>query len=333
MKISSATYRGWTIAQWCDHVQSLGIHTLTEWATRSPYAYRQAVALGVQRQVASSAGWRSRVENGGLDRMSDADFAAHFLDLGVRTLTDMWKRQQPWCQYLRRQGRLTQVAALLGIHYTNEFHPAEVGYYVARCLDVGYFEAWCHADRIAAETARRHGLISEVRARCPGRPAAGFVTRGGRCHSLPELALARLLEFNDIPFITEPAYPFHLSERRYHLCRADLQLLRLNNLRVEVWATTLDDTSRRWKLYLTRRMAKVARCRELGLPLLEIEGRNLFRMRLISYLDYLADCLNEVGVPIGILPEPRQALALDGPAQESPDGGGGLGQVGIINPV
>lgn len=333
MRITSATYRGWSVAQWCDHVQSLNIHSLTEWANISPYAYRQAVALGIHRQVADVAGWSPRVENGALVHMSDAEFAVRFRRLRVGTMTDMWKRQQPWTQFLRSQGRLEDVAAMLGIAYVNEFHPIDVDYYVQRCMDVGYFEAWCQVDRIAAETARRHGLLAEVRNRCPGRPADGFTTRGGRCHSLPELALARLLEYNDEPFLTEPSYPFHLSTRRYHLCRADFQLHRRNGLRVEVWATTQNDTSRRWTRYLARRQDKVQRCAELGLALLEVEGRNLFRLRVEGYLNYLVERLASVGVAITTLPEPRQALALEGPAQKAGDGLGSLGQVDVIDQV
>lgn len=52
-------------------------------------------------------------------------------------MTDMWRRAQPWCEKLRRAGRLESVAGLLGISCVNEFHPSDdVEYYVARCARV-----------------------------------------------------------------------------------------------------------------------------------------------------------------------------------------------------
>jgi hypothetical protein len=161
----------------------------------------------VQRDVARALGWLPRLEPGELEHMTDAQAAARFRTLDVASMTDMWRRAQPWCEKLRRAGRLESVAALLGISYVNEFHPSDdVNYYLERCARVGDFKAWCTLDRVAAQMARQHGLMPEVRRRAPKRPAEGYLTSGGYCASLAELAVARLLEANGVEFRTQVDY-------------------------------------------------------------------------------------------------------------------------------
>lgn len=321
MRITTDEYRTWDLQRWITHARELGVSSISEWARVSEYTYRVALVLGVHRKVAAALGWRCKIENGGIQRMSDEEFAARFRALGVRTITDMWRSQQPWCQFLRQEGRLQRVAALLGIEYVNKFHPADLSYYVDRCRAAGYFDAWCQLDRNAVWAARKHGLLDEVRQRCPRRPDDGFITRGGRCTSLPELAVARLLEYNRIPFVTEPEYPFHLSARRYHLCRADF-LLTLHDVWVEVWSTPLEAKQIHWLRYPEKRRAKVQRCYEFGLRLVEIEGRLLFTRRVPGYLAYLRETFRAAGIPIRVIPEPRQALALEGPRDMAGNGAG-----------
>ncbi|MHB1241668.1 MAG: hypothetical protein ACYC18_14395, partial [Gammaproteobacteria bacterium] len=204
MRMRSADYRRWTIEDWCTHVRSLEVKTLSDWAEAARGSYNRAVTLGYQRDVARKLGWLPKVEDGGLGALTDDEFVERFRAKGVQSMTDMWKSAQHWCELLRRAGRLEAVAERLGCGYVSEFHPADdLDYYLERCRRVGDLTAWAQVDRNAAAAARKHGLMEELRRCAPRRPRRGYPSAGGYCRSLPELAVARLLEANSVTFVTQ----------------------------------------------------------------------------------------------------------------------------------
>lgn len=224
MRIRFEEYRRWNIEQWCGHVRSLNVSTLSQWAFKARGSYNIAVTLGYQRQFARNLGWLPKLEPGEMQRLSDDDFAERFRAMGAKSVTDMWKGAQHYCEFLRQASRLERVAALLGFGYVTEWRPNELEYYLERCRRVGDFTVWSLLDKNAVISARKFGLLAEVRKLAPKRPAKGYPTRGGPCQSLPELAVARLLEANGIEFLTQMAYPFTFPRGYRHPCRGDFYL-------------------------------------------------------------------------------------------------------------
>lgn len=289
-KRSSAEYRRWTLDQWCEHVKSLGVTTLTQWANTSRGTYNRAVTLGIQREIARALGWRTKLEKGEMLRMTDDDFAERFRAKGVRSVTDMWKTAQHWSEFLRREGRLERVASLLGFGYVQSSHPGDVDYYLKRCQRVGDLTAWRFLDKQAAEAARKHGLMNDVAAKAPRRPRCGYPTSGGRCQSLPELGLARVLEANDVPFVTQMPYPFTFPRGLSHKSKSDFYLATLGAF-IEVWAVDPDDRSEHWESYQVRRRFKTSMCDRLNLRLINIEGWLLFKRGFDIYHAHLGAVL------------------------------------------
>ena len=306
----SREYREWTLDQWCDLVRSLGVNTLTQWATVSRGTYNRATMLGIQRDVARALGWLPRLDTGEMYQLTDHEFAERFRARGVASLTQMWRSAQHWCEFLRREGRLERVASLLGISYSQESHSNDVEYYLERCRRIGDFSAWCLLDKNAAETARRHGLMRKIRARAPKRPDNGYPTAGGRCQSLPELALARTLEANDVPFVTQLPYPFTFPRGRRHKSKCDFYLTE-HGAFVEVWGVDPDDQGEQWRDYQLRRRFKTDLCRALNLQLLHIEGWLLFRKGIEIYRSHLGAVLEEAGISLPVVLSDAETLAAE----------------------
>lgn len=316
---TAADYRRWSTSQWCNHVRGLNVSSLTAWANRSRSSYGAAVTLGVQRNVARALGWLPKLEKDEMYRMSDDAFAERFRARRAESISDMWRIAQHYCEYLRSKGRLETVAALLGISYAVEFHPPILDHYLDRCRRAGDFKAWCQLDPNAAAAARKHGLMEQVKALVPQRPRRGYWTVGGYCRSLPELAVARLLEANQIPFTTGLAYPFTYPRGRRHQVRSDFYLPR-EGAYVEVWMVEPEETSSHWRDYLTRRQFKTQTCRHLNLRLIEVEGRLLFRAGPEVYLDHARAVFDKFGVTLGNGLDLRSALGSDRTLQERDNG-------------
>ncbi len=310
MKRSSAEYRAWTLDDWSEHVRSLNVDSLTAWANVSRTTYNRAVALGHQREVARVLGWLPRLQNGELARMSDEDFVVRFRERDVRTISDMWRAAQHWCEFLRREGRLEGIAERLGFGYMIERHPPDVDYYLERCKRVGDLTAWCKLDKTAAEAARKHGVMEAVRERAPRRPTRGYPSKGGPCRSLPELAVARLLESNDIDFVTQLQYPFTFPRGRRRNSESDFYLSR-EGAYVEVWSVSVDDECPHWEEYLVRRRFKTEMCHKLNLRMIGLEGRLLFRERPEVYLDHIHAVFAEAGIPLKVKLDGWGALCPD----------------------
>lgn len=284
---------------WCVFVQSLGVTSLTAWANKSRSTYNRAVMLGLQRKVARKLGWLPRLEKGEMQRMTDDEFVARFRERGVRTISDMWRAAQHWCEYLRREGRLEGVAEKLGFGYAIERHPPDLEYYLERCRLIGDISAWCRIDRNAADAARKHGLMPQIQKLAPKRPKKGYSTAGGRCKSLPELAVARLLEANDIRFVTQARYPFTFPRGKRRACESDFYLTE-EGAYVEVWSMTLDDDSPHWADYLVRRRFKSEMCNKLNLRVIDIEGQILFRASPEAYIEHIMAALSRADVPVTV---------------------------------
>lgn len=295
MKISSAEYRNWSIDDWCAHVRALDVTTLTGWATTARSSYNHAVTLGCQREVARELGWLPKLDTGEMERLSDEEFVKRFRDKGVESISNMWQAAQHWCEYLRREGRLERIATELGFGYRMEWHPPELEYYLERCRRVGDLTAWCQLDRNAAAAARKFGLMGELRKQAPKRPRRGYTTAGGYCRSLPELALARLLEANGIAFVTQLDYPYTFPRGKRHHSKCDFYLIEFGAY-VEVWSVASDEKDAYWEQYQIRRGFKTAMCRKLNMRLLDIEGLILFRQGIDVYLRHAGTVLSEAGL-------------------------------------
>ena len=283
--------------EWCDFVRSLDVRSLTQWATKSRISYNYALSLGIQRIVADALGWYSKLPNGSLRSLSDEEFAQRFISRGAKTASDLWRINNSWCKVLSRRGRLDYVRSLVSAHYVNERHEPTLAYFLARCCRYDFFEAWTCADRVASQTARRLGLLGEVRARARRRPLR-FTTRGGPVRSLAELVVARILERSGIPFVTEPKYPFLTPGRRYHPMAADFALP--DDWWLEVWTYRADEIAS-WspaRRYIERRRLKTALCRAQHLALLSIEGSLLRRASLDIFVLHCALALKSASIPV-----------------------------------
>ncbi len=307
MKISSAQYRNWSIDEWCAFVRALDVTTLTGWATTARSSYNHAVTLGCQRDVARALGWLPKLDNGEMERLTDEEFIQRFRDKSVESIGDMWRAAQHWCEYLRREGRLEGIAAALGFGYRMEWHPPELEYYLERCQRVGDFTAWGQLDRNAAAAARKFGLMEELRKRAPKRPRRGYPTAGGYCRSLPELALARLLEANGIAFVTQLDYPYTFPRGKRHHSKCDFYLIEFGAF-VEVWSVSSDEGGAHWEQYQVRRAFKTSMCRKLNLRLIEIEGQLLFRPGPEAYMQHVMAVLENAGLELGIVLDRRSIL-------------------------
>lgn len=297
MRISSAQYRDWSIEDWCAHVRSLNVTTLSTWASAARSSYNHATTLGCQRDVARALRWLPKLDNGELERLDDEEFVKRFREKGVRSISDMWRAAQHWCEYLRRKGRLERIASELGFGYQMEWHPPKIEYYLERCRRVGDLTAWCQLDRNAAAAARKFGLMKELRMRAPKRPRRGYPTAGGYCRSLPELALARLLEANSIAFVTQLDYPYTFPRGKRHHSKCDFYLIEFGAY-VEVWSVYEDDKDAHWEQYQVRRNFKTAMCSKLNLRLLHIEGQIMFRQGIDAYLQHAGAVLGAAGLMI-----------------------------------
>jgi len=320
MRRSSSEYRDWSLEEWCAHVRYLGVTSLSEWAVKSRSTYNRALILGLQRDVASALGWLPKIENGGLMAMTDEEFVERFMSKGVRSITDMWKAAQHWCELLRREGRLETVAAMLGLSYTNEFHPPDdLSYYLERCNRVGDVTAWAQLDRNAADAARRNGLIEQVRELAPKRPRRGYLSSGGYCQSLPELALTRVLEANGHEYVTQMPYPFTFPRGKRHSCKSDTYVTKFGAY-IEVWSAPETDTSPHFVDYLIRRRFKTDMCARLNLRLLHIEGVILFTVGVEAYIEHVHAVLTDAGLSLSARIDPWAALAAPEPCEEAGDG-------------
>lgn len=297
MKISSAKYRSWSVEDWCKHVRSLNVMTLSGWAMTARSSYNHAVTLGVQRKVARALEWLPRLDNGEKEQMNDDEFVHQFREKGVQSLTDMWRTAQHWCEFLRREGRLESVAKQLGFGYVVEWHPPELDYYLKRCREVGDLTAWCQIDRNAADAARRNGFMDELRKQAPKRSSKGYPTAGGKCMSLPELAVARLLEANGIAFVTQFQYPFTFPRGKRHHSKCDFYLVEFGAF-IEVWSVPEDEADAHWEQYQVRRRFKTAMCEKLNMRVINIEGQILFRHRIDVFLRHVMAVLAEAGLDL-----------------------------------
>jgi len=309
MRRSSREYRQWSLEDWCKHVRELGVTSLSQWATQSRSTYSRAATLGLQRDVAAELGWMPKIENGGLKSLSDGEFVERFRAKGVTSITDMWRSAQHWCELLRREGRLEAVAERLGCRYTNEFHPADdLQYYLDRCQRVGDLTAWAQLDPHAADAARRNGLMADLRKVAPKRPSMGYPCEGGYCKSLPELAVARIFEANDQPYICDMAYPFTFPRGLRHSCKSDFYVTEFGAY-LEVWTAPLTDTSAHFEDYVARRRFKTEMCKRLNLRLLHIEAEILFRVSVETYLEHVHSVLTDAGMKLSVKLDPFAALA------------------------
>lgn len=203
-----------------------------------------------------------------------------------------------------------RVASALGFGYQVESHPPDIDYYLERCRRVGDITAWCQLDRNAAAAARKYGLMDELRKVAPKRPSRGYRTSGGYCRSLPELAVARLLEANAVAFVTQLDYPFTFPRGKPHHSKCDFYLS-VFGAYLEVWSVSRDEDGAHWEQYQIRRNFKTAMCRRLNLRLINIEGKLLFRDGIDAYLQHVVACLAgaglnlEVGVDASTALEPK----------------------------
>ena len=78
MRISSAEYRNWNLDDWCNHVRTLGVNRLSDWAQASRSSYNHAVTLGRQREVARKLGWLPKLDKDEMQRMTDEEFVERF---------------------------------------------------------------------------------------------------------------------------------------------------------------------------------------------------------------------------------------------------------------
>jgi hypothetical protein len=318
-RISSATYRSWTLPDWLARVEPLGANSLSDWALLERTTYNAARLLGRHRAVADALGWPSRLPSDGAANLTSDEFAARFAARGAKTPSDMWRINNDWCKRLRRQGRFDEVRQMLNAQYVLRQHPATLQYFLDACGRYDFFEAWICADVVAAATARRHGFLDEVRNRSRRRPAA-FTTTGGPVHSITELVVARLLEHNGIQFDTEPDYPFNTPGRRHHAQRADFRLHR--DVWVEVWMHAMDANARSTRVsrYLVRRQLKTGLCRRYGLHLVSIEGSLLFRANLAIFVEHCTLVLQHATGALVTDIEPREFLALESPSDHVRNG-------------
>ena len=308
IRTSSDVYRTRTLEQWVADVRTTGATSLTAWASSSRSSYNAARVLGMHRQVAAALSWKPKLPNGALRTLTSEDFARRFCDRGARTPSDMWRINNAWCKVLKRQGRLNEVRELIDVAYLCRRHPPTLEYFLNECRQFDFFEAWTCADRVAAQTARRLGLLDNVRSHSRGRPGQ-FSTQGGPVTSMAELVVARILEHNRIPFVTQPEYPFRTVGARIHPQRADF-LLR-GKFWVEVWMHTMHDSQLwpRTSRYLTRRRRKMAWCRRYGLRLVNIEGAILYRAGLAVFVEHCRLALQDASAFVETDIEPRELLA------------------------
>jgi len=311
-RISGDSYRARSIDEWCDEVRALGARSLTEWAARSRYGYNVANSLGIQRVVAERLGWRSKLPNGGMSALSNEEAAERFIRRGAKTASDLWRINSPLCIALQRQGRLDAVRELVRARYVTERHRSDLAYYLDRARGWSCFEVWVCADRIAAATARRHGLLDEVKAACPPRPAR-FSTEGGLVRSLPELVVARLLERSRVRFVVEPEYPFPpVNPRPGHRLRADFGLA--GGQLVEVWNTHPHlgprVSTERGRYYLDRRRLKTRLSGERGLRVLGVEGWILYQHGLECFVAHVRLALQSAAPHLVHDVEARELLSV-----------------------
>ena len=260
-----------------------------------------------QRKIARKLGWLPKLEPGEMATMTNTEFVARFRAKGATSVTDMWKEAQHYCEFLRRTGRLELVARKLGFGYISEWHPNDLEYFLERCRRVGDLTVWCQLDKNAAVAARKFGLMPAIRAAAPRRPAQGYPSAGGFCRSMPELAVARLLEANKIEFVTQMAYPFTFPRGYAHPCRGDFYLTRFGAY-VEVWSAPSDDLAPFWESYLVRRRFKTELCGKLNLRLLDIEGQLLFHHGTDVYISHIIAVLQQAGLKITTGLDPWSAL-------------------------
>lgn len=297
MKTLSKTYREWSLDDWCHHVKALNVDTLTAWSNVSRSSYNHAVVLGKQRKVARLLGWLPKLEKNELESLSDEDYIKRFKAMGVKTISDMWRGAQHWCEYLRKTNRLETIAEKMGFGYIHEYHPCCIDYYLNRCRMVGDLSAWCQLDKNAAEAARKHGLMDELRIRAPIRPRRGYPSSGGYCRSLSELAVARLFEANSIEFVTQLDYPFTFPRGRRQKCKSDFYLSK-EGAYIEIWGIPANECDPFWETYQTRRNFKLAMCRRINLRLIEIEGYILFRQGPEAFMGHVMAVLSSAGLPL-----------------------------------
>lgn len=308
MRVSSAHYRNWTLDDWCEHVRSLHVNTLTEWSRKSRSTYNRAVVLGCQRDIARRLGWLPKLDKGEMESMHDNEYLERFRKKGVHSISDMWRSAPHWCEYLRREGRLERIAKQLGFGYAIEWHPRDdIEYYLEHCKRIGDFKVWCQLDKNAADAARKHGLIHKVRDLAPRAPSKGYLTAGGFCRSLPELAVARLLEANGESFTASMDYPFTFPRGKKMRCKGDFYLTGFGAY-LEVWSIYPDDESPFWESYQVRRRFKIDMCRRLNLRLLNVEGQILFRQGPEAYVAHIKEVLSLAGLKLKIDLDRRSVL-------------------------
>ncbi len=255
--------------------------------------------------------WSSKLPNGTLATLPPEDFARRFVARGAKTPSDMWRINNAWCKVLKRQGHFDTVRQLIQVEYVSRRHTPTLEYFLEQCRRYDFVEAWTCADRVAAATARRLGLTEALRQQCRQRPAA-FVTRGGSVTSLAALVVARLLEHSDVPFATEPVYPFKTPGARMHSQRGDFLLP--DNLWVEVWMHANHDAPRwpRARRYLLRRKLKTRLCKRHDLRLVSIEGSLLHRSSLAVFVEHCAIVLKDTATHVVTDIEPCKLLSLQG---------------------
>ena len=305
----SDMYRTRTIDEWTAAVAAMGATSLTSWATTSRTSYNAARVLGVHRQIASALGWKCKLPNGTLDTLPSDTFAKLFAERGAKTPSDMWSINNAWCKVLKRQGRFDDVRQLIEVEYVARRHIPTLAYFLEQSSRFEFFEAWTCADRVAAQTARRLGLLDAVRIRTGRRPKE-FETSGGPVRSVAVLVVARFRDQNCIPFVVQPAYPFKTLGARVHAQRADFLLC--GKFWVEVWMHTLHD-SKLWlrtSRYLFRRRQKMERCKRYGLCLVNIEGALLHRAGLAVFVEHCRLALEYTSTLMKADIEPRKLLSL-----------------------
>lgn len=308
-RIRSAEYFSWGLAQWCAFVRALDVDSLTAWAMAHRSSYNHARALQRHRDVAEALHWHVRLADGEPDRLSDEEYASRFQALGARTAADLWSINNDWARRLSREGRLNRVRELLGIDPPTR-HTPDVGYFLERCAQYDFFEAWTLVARSEASTARRLGLLPAIRANAQRRPAV-FDTAGGPVKSFPELITARLLESARVPFRTQPVYPLPSRPLRGRPPAGDFAL---GDARwIEIWGIgdltgTLTDRQRE---YLERRRKKVRLATDLGLLLVGLEGTLLYRGGFDVYVDHVWRALELTAKPGEGAVEPRKLVGLE----------------------
>ena len=160
-----------------DSLLQLNVTSFVELAIVSPKLWQEFSAPEDRRRAAALLGWPARCSADAFDQMVLTDFVAVFLNSGVRTVEDLWRRHPYASEYLWRKRCLESILHLLGLDQTIALQAVELEHFMARCRNAGCFEIWRDIDRVGFRQAFRLGFVEGIAAQVPRRPAGGYPTQ------------------------------------------------------------------------------------------------------------------------------------------------------------